>query len=140
MAFSATDPRPRRLRADDETNAIAAHEELEPEGFEFLLDWRREEPWSVYLQRLEHLRRGLEMPPDRVPATFLVAQVGSDLVGRVSIRHELNAFLSDFGGHIGFGVRPRHRRRGYATEMLRQALVVAGVPAGTREYCLAGMR
>jgi predicted acetyltransferase len=31
----------------------------------------------------------------------------------------------DFGGHIGYGVRPVHRRRGYATEMLRQALVIA---------------
>jgi predicted acetyltransferase len=60
-----------------------------------------------------------------VPATFLVAHLGSDLVGRVSVRHELNAFLRDFGGHIGYGVRPSHRRRGHATEMLRQALVVA---------------
>jgi predicted acetyltransferase len=60
-----------------------------------------------------------------VPATFLVAVVDSGLVGRISIRHELNAFLMDFGGHIGCGVRPVHRRRGYATEMLRQALVIA---------------
>jgi predicted acetyltransferase len=60
-----------------------------------------------------------------VPATFLVAQAGSHLVGRVSIRHELNAFLSDFGGHIGYGVRRGNRRRGYATEILRQALIVA---------------
>jgi predicted acetyltransferase len=60
-----------------------------------------------------------------VPATFLVAQVGSEIVGRVSIRHELNAFLTDIGGHIGFGVRPAHRRRGYAGEILRQAPVIA---------------
>jgi predicted acetyltransferase len=77
------------------------------------------------LRRLEQLRRGLRVPPDRVPATFLVAVVNSGLVGRISIRHELNAFLMDFGGHIGYGVRPVHRRRGYATEMLHQALVIA---------------
>jgi len=60
-----------------------------------------------------------------VPATFLLARVGGDLVGRVSIRHELNDFLAEFGGHIGYAVRPQFRRRGHATEILRQALVVA---------------
>jgi predicted acetyltransferase len=113
----------RPLRLDDEAEAIAAHEELARDGFDFLLDWSRGEPWADYLARLERQRCGLA--PDRVPATFLVAQVGPDLVGRVSIRHELNTFLTDFGGHIGFGVRPAYRRLGHAAEILRQALVVA---------------
>lgn len=65
------------------------------------------------------------MPADRVPATFLVAHVDGALVGRTSIRHELNDHLAAVGGHIGYGVRPGHRRRGFATEILRQSLVVA---------------
>jgi predicted acetyltransferase len=60
-----------------------------------------------------------------VPAAFLVAQVGADVVGRVSIRFELNDFLRAQGGHVGYGVRPAFRRRGYANEILRQSLVVA---------------
>ncbi len=32
---------------------------------------------------------------------------------------------SAVGGHIGYAVRPGHRGRGYATAVLRQALVVA---------------
>jgi len=60
-----------------------------------------------------------------VPATFLVAEVGGQVVGRVSIRHELNAYLAEVGGHIGYGVRPGFRRRGYATGILRQSLAVA---------------
>jgi predicted acetyltransferase len=124
MTACAMDLRLRPLRASDEREAVAAHNELAPEGFHFLLEWRPGQPWPAYVHRLEQLRRGVRVPPGRVPATFLVANVGSGLVGRVSIRHELNAFLMDSGGHIGYCVRPDHRRRGYATEMLRQAIVM----------------
>jgi predicted acetyltransferase len=120
-----TELRLRPLRLDDERAAIVAHEELARDGFDFLLDWNRGELWVAYLARLDRQRCGLDLPPDRVSATFLVAQVGEEIVGRVSIRHELNAFLTEIGGHIGFGVRPAHRRRGYASEILRQALVIA---------------
>jgi predicted acetyltransferase len=63
--------------------------------------------------------------PDRVPASFLLAEVDGEVVGRTSIRFRLNDWLRLQGGHIGYGVLPRHRRRGHATEILRQSLVVA---------------
>jgi predicted acetyltransferase len=40
----------------------------------------------------------------------------------IDIRHSLNEFLSKYGGHIGYGVRPSERNKGYATQMLRMAL------------------
>ncbi len=115
----------RPLGLGDEADARTAHAELAGEGFDFLLDLRPGEPWAIYVRRLERLRHGDDVPPDRVPATFLVAEVDETIVGRVSIRHALNDFLANFGGHIGYGVRPAYRRRGYADAMLRQALVVA---------------
>jgi predicted acetyltransferase len=57
--------------------------------------------------------------------TFLVAEAEGQIVGRVSIRHALNAHLAEVGGHIGYGVRPGFRRRGYATAILGQSLAVA---------------
>jgi predicted acetyltransferase len=115
----------RPLTIEDEADARHAHAELATCGFTFLLgEFRQDEPWPGYVARLAALRQGRELPPGQVAATFLAADVAGRLVGRVSIRHELNDYLFQVGGHIGYGVRPAFRRRGYATAMLRQALVV----------------
>jgi predicted acetyltransferase len=122
----------RPLTLDDEREALAAHAEAQAEGYDaFLLHWDND-PWSEYLARLADLRRGIGIPDGLVPATFLVADVDSQLVGRTSIRHSLNDYLLNFGGHIGYAVRPAFRRRGYATEVLRQSLIVAHAEGVTR--------
>ena len=46
------------------------------------------------------------------------------VVGMIDIRHDLNEYLHQFGRHIGYGVRPSERRKGYATRMLAEALKV----------------
>lgn len=115
----------RPLRLGDEVDARAAHAEFAGEGFDFLLHLQAGEPWASYVRRLDGIRCGSDLPQGLVPATFLVAEVDGTLVGRVSIRHELNDHLANFGGHIGYGVRPAYRRRGYAGAVLRQALVFA---------------
>ena len=45
------------------------------------------------------------------------------IVGIIDFRHTLNDFLKDLG-HCGYSVRPSERRKGFATEMLRQLLEV----------------
>jgi predicted acetyltransferase len=112
----------RPLTATDERAAHEAHAELAADGFEFLLELRDGEPWEDYVARLDRLSRGVDVPPGRVPATFLVAEVDRELVGRSSVRHELNDFLARVGGHIGYGIRPHARRRGYATQVLERSL------------------
>lgn len=47
------------------------------------------------------------------------------IYGAIDIRHDLNDYLSQYGGHIGYGVRPSQRRKGYASQMLTLALPIA---------------
>ena len=114
--------RPPELR--DESQVAQAQAELAAEDFEFVFR-NPEEPWPSYIARVGQERLGLDIAPDRVPSTFLLACVDGDIVGRVSIRHELNAYLTSVGGHIGYAVRPAYRRRGYARSILRQSLELA---------------
>ena len=54
---------------------------------------------------------------------FLLDEERDRLLGAVNIRHYLNDYLLKEGGHIGDGIRPGERRKGYATEIVRLALI-----------------
>lgn len=88
-------------------------------------------PWAIFRndchnfdEYLEHLEVK-EATDDRVPDSvfFLLDEDRDRLLGAVNIRHDLNDSLLQEGGHIGDGIRPSERRKGYATEMIRLALV-----------------
>ena len=64
-------------------------------------------------------------PNGYVPCTTLWYVDGDRYLGRLAIRHELTEWLREYGGHIGYDVRPSARRQGHATAMLREALLVA---------------
>lgn len=59
-----------------------------------------------------------------VTDTFFAVNEDDRIVGMIDLRHALKGFLLDFG-HSGYSVRPSERRKGYATEMLRQILSYA---------------
>lgn len=116
-----------RLRpygVDDEAAAVAIHDSMLSDTFPFLLGWEGCTSWSAFLRSNEEQRQGLDPSTYRVRGVQLGAFVDGELVGRASLRFELNEFFAERGGHVGYGVAPSQRRKGYATEILRQSLIV----------------
>jgi predicted acetyltransferase len=80
----------------------------------------RPEPTETAEGFVARLRRGVAPPQ-----TTYWGAIGETVVGRIVLRHHLTAELAEYGGHVSYDVRPSHRKRGLATEMLRHLLRTA---------------
>ena len=79
--------------------------------------------YANYEEWLEKLDADLDfenIKPGRVPAAtyFSVRKSDNKIVGIINIRYELNDYLENYGGHIGYSIRPTERRKGYGRKQL----------------------
>ena len=73
-----------------------------------------------YSEAIEVRTESSELVPD---STFFCLDTERNIfVGAVNIRHRLNERLSVGVGHIGDGIRPSERKKGYGTKMVALAL------------------
>ena len=101
----------------------AVHEFIEEGRWQGWKPYLLEAEFDSYVENV----RLLETEPPRgfVPQTTFWLIVDGEYAGRASVRHWLNESLEQFGGHIGYEVRPSMRRKGYGTLMCALAIVEA---------------
>ncbi len=109
---------------------------LQPAYLSFYEEWKASAedmiPWVIgkdpsnfeaMIETLLNQEKGIGLPEGYVPdSTFWLVNEEYRILGVVNIRHELSEYLLNAGGHIGYGIRPAERRKGYATQLLKLAL------------------
>ena len=109
---------------------------LEEEYLSFYEEWKRSGedmvPWVIskdpsdfpkMLKSLSDNEEGVGLPEGIVSdSTFWLVDKSNRVLGAVNIRHQLTQHLYNTGGHIGYGIRPSERLKGYATKLLELSL------------------
>lgn len=89
-------------------------------GTSYLQKYDVYEEWMKFV--LDNEKEGTKHTEVTASVFLAIREEDNKLVGMINIRHTLNGYLYNFGGHIGYSVRKTERRKGYAKEMLKVAL------------------
>ena len=79
--------------------------------------------YEDWLKKVTDSSNGVNLEENEVKSSTYFLMKEDRILGYVSLRHTIdNEMLSLYGGHIGYGIRPGERRKGYASKMLNLAL------------------
>lgn len=118
---------------DDKESALLMLDEIKavdaglPWQYSGLANLEEATSYEDWVKEKANEKNGIDLRDGYVPCTTLFLKRISDnkVCGSISIRHELNEFLFNFGGHIGYSVTPSERGKGYGKLQLKMALEIA---------------
>lgn len=89
-------------------------------GTSYLREYDIYEDWLKFV--LDNEKNSTKHTEVTANVYLAIREDDNKLVGILNIRHKLNEYLYNYGGHIGYSVRRIERKKGYAKEMLKIAL------------------
>lgn len=81
--------------------------------------------YDLWLTEMRNRKLNINLPNGFVRENFYLCYDDTKLIGVYSFKFELTDYLLNFGGHIGYAIRPSERRKGYATQILKEGLLLA---------------
>ena len=92
--------------------------------------------FDLWLTGMQNRHTGKNLPEGYVRENFYLCYDKKVLIGVFSLKFELTEYLMNYGGHIGYAVRPSERNHGFATEILKQGLTIAKQYGFDRILCV----
>lgn len=80
--------------------------------------------FKQWIKKEKQMHLGIHLDKGFVPGTTYLYVKNDAVIGTINIRHCLNDFLLQQGGHIGYSIHPSERKKGYATKMLQEVLQI----------------
>ena len=119
----------------NKTDVLSFYNEFEREHTH-CIGYDNYKDFTTWLTAMNNRHTGKNLPNGYVRENFYLCYNGEDLIGVFSLKFELTEFLLNYGGHIGYAVRPSQRNLGFATQMLKQGLDISKQFGFDRVLCV----
>lgn len=74
------------------------------------------------LEKINDFAEGVNLPPGYVQSSTYWLVDSGELIGVTNVRHRLNKEIEHCGGHIGLGIRPTYRGKGYGNRLMKLSI------------------
>lgn len=87
------------------------------------LKYSTEDEFNEMLNRIDEVEKGINLDGYASSTTYwLYDEDNNKIIGASNLRHFLDEIGGEYWGHIGYGIRPTERKKGYGTLILTLTL------------------
>lgn len=89
------------------------------------IGYGKHKDYAVWLTNIHNRITATDLPEGFVQEAFYLCYDGPEMVGVLNLKFTLTPYLLNYGGHVGYAVKPSRQGHGLAAQMMRQCLDIA---------------